>query len=413
MSVADVSASRTDIPDHVPDSLVLRWALATAPGVENDPYAANIMLQKDHDIFYSPLMRSPTDPGAWVITRSALIREAFLKPSLFINKDCSGLATLVGGNWDLIPLEIDAPDHLKYRVLLNPLFTPKRMATMEADIRKAAVDLIEKVKDQGCCEFDSAFAHPFPASIFLTLLGLPLDMTDQFVEWELTLLRAKTFEIRAEAAKAVRDYLVDIIEQRRKSPTGDLVSFATQATVEGRPLTDDEILGICFLLFVGGLDTVTSTMGFIFKHLAENPEIQQRLRENPELIDKATEEYLRAFAVVNSPRHVAEDTVFHGVHMKKGDRVILAMTLGGRDEAEYADADVIDLDRKGPRHMSFATGPHNCIGQHLARREIRVALEEWLARVPTFGIKPGEKPVTQGMTVFGVDYLPLVWPVAE
>lgn len=408
--MSSTTALGSEIPSHVPADLVRRWALASAPGVEADPYAANKTLFDGPDIFYTPLMKSPSDDGAWVITRSKLIREALLNPQLFESKDCSGLATLVGGNWDLIPLEKDPPEHLQYRILLNPLFTPGRMRAMDEGIRALANELIDKFADKGGCEFDGEFGRPFPVSIFLKLMGLPLDMTDQFVEWELTLLRAETFDIRQTGARAVRDYLAGIIAERRKQPTDDLVSFTVKAVVNGKPLTDDEIMGICYLLFVGGMDTVTSTLGFIFKHLAENPANQQRLRDDPEIMTAAVEELLRAHAVVNSPRHAAQDMEFHGVQMKKGDRVVLAMTIAGRDEAEYEGADVVDFDRKASsRHISFAVGPHNCIGQHLARREIRIALEEWLKRVPHFTIAPGETPVTQGMTVFGVDHLPLVW----
>ena len=412
MAVPTETSSQEDVPAHVPDELVRHVTFATAPGAEIDPYAANKPLLDGPPIFYSPLMKSPTDNGTWVVTRTSLIREILTRPESFSSADCSGLATLAGGGWDLIPLEKDPPDHLKYRVLLNPVFAPNRMAEMEDNIRGIAVDLIDRMLTKDECEFDRDFGRPFPASIFLNLMGLPLELTDQFVEWELTLLQGETFEIRAEAAQAVRDYLVEVIHQRRAAPIDDLISFTVQAKVAGQPLTDDEILGICYLLFVGGLDTVTSTLGFMFKHLAEDQENQQRLSRSPEIIPAAMEEMLRAFAVVNSPRHVSHDMTFHGINMKKGDRIVLAMTIAGRDDREYSNADLIDFDRGSTRHVSFATGPHNCIGQHLARRELRIALEEWMKRVPRFKIKAGKTPITHGVTVFGVHKLPLTWSAA-
>jgi cytochrome P450 len=179
--------------------------------------------------------------------------------------------------------------------------------------------------------------------------------------------------------------------------------------VDGRDVTDAEALAICFLLFTAGLDTVAATLGFIFKHLAEHPAHQQRLRDNPSLIPAAVEEYLRAFPIVVSTRLVVRDLDFHGVKMKAGERVTLGLMLAGRDAREFPQPDEVDFDRENVSHISFAAGPHRCLGSHLARRELTVALGEWLARVPPFRLKPGETPVTHSIGPFGVDYLPLVW----
>jgi cytochrome P450 len=401
--------SDTDIPAHVPRELVRRWALATAPGVELDPYTANGPLLDGPDVFYTPLMKSPSDSGSWVVTRAELIREVFQDPDTFVSKANSGLSLLVGGGWDLIPLEKDPPDHAKYRALLNPLFAPARINEMEAGIRRMAVGLIDSFVAKGECEFMAAFGRPFPVTIFLQLMGLPLEQTTRFLEWEDVILHAPTFEERAVAARAIKAYLLEMMAERRARPLGDLISFAVTAEVDGRKLTDDEVLGICFLLFVAGLDTVASTLGFVFKFLAQSPDHQRLLRAQPELIADAMEEIIRAHAVVNSPRHAGRDVNFHGAPMKKGDRVVLAMTIASRDEREFDRPNEIDFKREDIRHTSFAAGPHRCLGSHLARREIRIAIEEWLARVPPFRIKTGHVPVTHGTTVFGVDQLVLAW----
>jgi cytochrome P450 len=280
---------------------------------------------------------------------------------------------------------------------------------MEAGIRRMAVSLIEAFAGRGECEFMAAFGRPFPVTIFLQLMGLPLDLTPRFLQWEDVILHAPTFEERAVAARAIKAYLLEMMAARRERPLSDLISFAVTAEVDGRKLTDDEVLGICFLLFVAGLDTVASTLGFVFKFLAENPGHQRLLREEPELIPDAMEEIIRAHAVVNSPRHVGRDVNFHGAPMKKGDRVVLAMTIASRDEREFDRPEQIDFRRENLRHTSFAAGPHRCLGSHLARREIRIALEEWIRRIPQFRIKAGDVPVTHGTTVFGVDHLVLAW----
>lgn len=255
----------------------------------------------------------------------------------------------------------------------------------------------------------AAFGRPFPVSIFLQLMGLPQEQMARFLGWEDQILHGPNFEARAVAAKAIKSYLLQMIEERRRQPTGDLISFAVTARKAGEPLSDDDVLGICFLLFVGGLDTVASVLGYAFKHLAEHQENQALLRREPALIPNAVEEILRAHAVVQSPRHAARDVNFHGAPMKKGDRVILAGSVAARDERSYPQAQVIDFKRENVSHLTFAVGPHRCLGSHLARRELRIALEQWTTRVPQFRLEPGAVPVTHGTTVFGVDFLPLVW----
>jgi cytochrome P450 len=181
------------------------------------------------------------------------------------------------------------------------------------------------------------------------------------------------------------------------------------ARINDRQLTENEKIGMCFLLYVAGLDTVTNQLGFIFKHLAEHPEDQQKLRDEPELIPNAIEEFIRGYGVVNTVRLVTRDVNFHGVDMKSGDLIFLLAALSGRDEEKFENASTIDYTRKTQSHISFAAGPHRCAGSHLARRELRAALEEWLARIPTFRIKDGETPRTGLGGVMTVFELPLAW----
>jgi cytochrome P450 len=167
-------------------------------------------------------------------------------------------------------------------------------------------------------------------------------------------------------------------------------------------------MGMFYVLYVGGLDTVYSTIGWIIHHLATHPEVQQRLRDHPELLPQAIEEFCRAFSVVVTHRSVREDFVFHGVPMKKGDEVNLPIMLANRDPAVFADPHTVDIDRK-PRHITFGTGTHNCVGLHLAKREMRIVVEEFLKTFDNIRIKPGETPRYHTGRTFGFDYLPLVW----
>jgi cytochrome P450 len=401
------SAKPYDVPDHVPRHLVRDWNFPVAPGAQQDPFKAISVLHDGPDIFWAPTVRN--DHPAWVVTRHDLIREVLQDPATFSSKAIAGFSRLLGESWDLIPLEKDPPDHARYRTLMNPLFSPSRVAKIEESVTDTAAALIEKIRAKGEAEFITEFARPFPVTVFLSLMGLPLELTSQFLSWEDGLLHGKTMQDRITAAGAIKQYLQEMIAKRRAAPTDDLISFAVTSEVEGRKLDDEEVLGICYLLFVGGLDTVAALLGFTFKHLAENAESQALLRREPELIPNAIEEFLRAHAPVITARFVTRDTEFHGVSMKAGECISLCTGLAGRDEREFPDPHKIDFRRENQRHITFSAGPHRCIGSHLARREFKIALDLFLSRIPPFRVKTGQTPITHATGVFGVDYLPIVW----
>jgi cytochrome P450 len=292
---------------------------------------------------------------------------------------------------------------------MNPVFAPKRLKLVEADIQTTARRLVDSALAKGQSEFISDFAEVFPVTIFLSLMGLPHDHTSQFLAWEHGILHTPDLETRIESTRAVRDYLATLVRDRRKRPADDLISFVIASDVAGRPVTDQEATSMCLLLFMAGLDTVTAALGFIFKHLAEHPGHQQQLRDDPSLIPGAIEELLRAYPLAVGNRVITRDVEFHGVTMKAGERISMPTMLAGRDANTFAQPDVVEFRREGASHITFAAGPHRCLGSHLARRELKCALEEWLNRAPPFRVKSGETPRAHASAVFGVDYLPLTW----
>lgn len=399
-----------EVPAHVAaDRVVPEFSFATAAGGDRDPFLAISTLHCGPDIVYAPHGRG--NLASWILTRSELIREVLQDPQTFSSKNNSAVTAVMGESWDLIPLEKDPPEHGHYRTLMNPLFSPSRIDALDADVRRTAVELIETFKASGECNFIADFGTPFPVTVILRLMDLPLEMSAQFLDWEYALLRGK--DLGADRAKAaglaIRDYLLGVIEERRRAPGDDLISVAVAGSIEGRPLNEEEILGIAFMLFLGGLDTVAATLGFVFKHLAEDLENQRLLRAEPALIPNAIEELLRAYPVVNCNRFVTRDIDFHGVRMRKGDNVSCPTMLAGRDEREFPEPHRIDFRRPSPRHITFSAGPHRCIGSHLARRELKIAIEEWLTRLPEFRLKPGIVPPTHSSGVCGVDFLPIQW----
>ncbi len=317
-------------------------------------------------------------------------------------------ASMLGVNMPLNPIEIDPPDHHGHRRNLNPLFTPKAVNGMGDSVRRTCNELISKFADKGGCEFIHDFAIPFPTYIFLDLMDMPREKAGDFLEWEEKLMRAPDPMQRAEAARAIFHYLEEHKERQTENPTNDLNRAITTAMFYDRPLTHLEKMGMYYVLYVGGLDTVYSTLGWVMRHIATHPGVQERLRDNTGDIPAAVEELSRAFSVVVTHRQVREDYTFHGVPMKRGEELNLPLARADRDPAVVEKPHEVDIDRK-PRHLNFGTGVHNCLGVHLAKREMRVVIEEFLGRFNNIRIREGETYRYHTGRTFGVDYLPLVW----
>jgi cytochrome P450 len=283
------------------------------------------------------------------------------------------------------------------------------MAKLEDRIRGYAVEYIEAFRARGSCEFMNDFAFEFPIKVFLELMGLPMDRVQEFLEWEMGLLHNHDLSKIAAATRKVVDYLREQIEDRRRRPTEDLITYGVQAQIDGRSLTEDELVGFTFNLFIGGLDTVSTNMGLEFAHLATHPEDQALLRAHPERIPDAIEEFMRGYGAVTTFRTCSKATELNGIAIAPGDKVAMSTTLAGRDPDEYAQPNDIVLDRK-PKHVSFGYGPHLCVGMHLARRELRIAMEEFLRRIPPFRLQEGHK-LNYMLGMIQPVALPLVWDV--
>ena len=272
MSVATSSYTK---PAHIPDSLVREIHIQQLPGAEDHPAEAICKLHDGPDIFWTP--HSTQLMPSWVVTRFELFREILQDPETFSSKHIAGFSRLLGEQWDLIPLEKDPPHHTRYRIAMNPLFAPNKVNEITDSVMGVAQKLLDDALKVGHCEFINGFSRPFPVVVILRLMGLPLDEMPRFLAWEDDLLRGDTVEARVTAATEIKEYLLEVVADRRENPADDLVTFATTCEIDGELLNEEEVLGIVYLLFVGGLDTVASMLGFIFRHLAENPGHQQRL----------------------------------------------------------------------------------------------------------------------------------------
>lgn len=402
---ANVDPLERPTPEHVPSELVWPHSLDDYNRELEDPFVSGGRLHDGPDIFWAK--NAVLGDQGWVLTRQALIQEAFTDTGHFSSS--RQVLKQLGEDWKLNPLEYDPPQHYQYRKILNPFFTPVAIARLNDSVMGVCQELMERFADRGSCEFISDFAEDFMSYIFLDFMNLPRDMQPQFLEWERGMLDPSDPMKRVTSMKAVMGYLQGYIDEQRENPTTDMMKGIFAAEVEnGRPLNPGEIMGMVYLIYVAGLDTVLSTMGWVFRYLAGDQALQDRLRENPDDIKNAVEEFLRAFGVATPHREVTEDFNFHGVEMKKGDYVFLATYLASRDPQAYENPHQIDIDRKS-RHVTLAAGPHICLGANLARRELRTVIEAFVTRFKNIRIPEGEQYKFHCGGVLGVDYLPLEW----
>lgn len=413
--MSETKEKYSDIPSHVPEELIFDYNPDTAPNFEREPYKEWLKLRDYPPVFFSPAtpeqrMWTPDVPGRWFITKAEYVREAYQSPDPFSSSDLGFGGDGIDAPRRFVPLSLDPPEHTKNRVLIAPLFSPKNIDRLEEQVRDITNELLDDFIKKGEGDFMHDFARVFPGIVFMILMGLPLEQKEQFLDWEDRFFHPQSAEEHFEVQAKIFHYLRDLIAEKRKNPADDLVSLLIDAKVDGESLPQADIEDFCFLLYAAGLDTVNAGLGHIFKFLAEHPEVQKELRADPDKIHGFVEEMLRMHAWVNTGRKLVSDIDFHGVKMKKGDSVTLNAFLASRDPDEYDDPDSADITREPNPHFAFGAGPHRCAGSHLARRELRVAVREWVNRIPEFTTVPDKPPLYHvGGAMLALRSLPLTW----
>jgi cytochrome P450 len=385
------------------------------------PLAAGSYLRKADELREeSPAFFNSYGPGYWIFTRYEEVRDIYRDPDLFSSESITP--------WEpepvyrFIPTQIDRPDHVLYRRILNPWFSPDAVNRIAPAARDLCRSLVEETAPKGRCNVVRDFALRYPTEVFLTMIGVPAKDADLFLPWVEDFFGGFSgdpagLEPMVEALDGIRRYWAEVVAERQRDDTsreGDLASHLVHAAQFGdRPLTDTEILDMLVVLTLAGLDTVRASLGYLFLHLASNPEDRRRLVDEPELIPLAIEESLRFYTIIfGDGRKVTRDAEFYGRQLRTGDMVYALVSGANRDPREYEQADEFVLDRSGNHHFGFAGGPHRCLGIHLARREMQIALEEWLRVIPDFRVAAGAGLLERGGgAMTSLLDLPLEWDV--
>jgi len=365
------------------------------PEVARNPQPIYSLLQASTPVFR-------LDGVGVIVASRAGVDEVLRNPDLF----SSGVnAHDLKTKRPLIPLQIDPPDHKKYRKLLDPLFAPQRMKLLEESTVRLVNELIDGFVEADEIDFSQQFSTPYPSQVFLTMFGLPMAELPRFLAMKDGVIRPDvvvgqefghpdTEAHQQRTADSIYEYFEEVIDERAGAPRDDFLSHFLTAEVDGDRLTHEEILDICFLFLIAGLDTVTASLDCFYGHLAEHPETRRKLVEETDAIPAMVEEMLRwETPVMGGARVATSDTRIGEFEIAEGEMVMALLGAANVDAAEFPDADQLVFDREVNRHLAFGGGIHRCLGSHLARLELRVALREWHRRIPDYRIKPGAELV--------------------
>jgi cytochrome P450 len=312
--------------------------------------------------------------------------------------------------YGLPPISSDPPLHTWTRRLLLPWFSHKRVDGYVPLTRDLCKKLLDGFAGSGHADAAADYAQQIPVRVIAHILGVSPDLSDTFTLWVRDILEfADDAERRQRGAEGLLNYFLGQLEERRANPGDDLLSELLTTEVDGKPVDDGIVLGMAALALIAGVDTTWSAIGSSLWHLATHPDDRKRLVAEPELMPTAIEELLRAYSPVTMAREVTEDVVYAGCPMKAGDKVLMNFPAANRDPEAFEHPEVVQLDRAHNRHVAFGSGIHRCAGSNLARMELQVALEEWLARIPDFSLAEGAEVAWAGGQVRGPRICPVVF----
>ena len=379
------------------------------PGYVEDPYGIWDELRAT-----CPVATTQRRGRAWLPTRYADVTAIAHDTTTFSSTDVAVIAIEpVEGEDDVLPYGLppitsDPPLHTWTRRLLLPWFSHRRVESYETLTREICGSLIKEFYDEGRADAAVDYAQQIPVKVISHILAVPDDMSEAFTGWVRDSLEfADDPERRRRGNYGIGQFLWSKVQERKESLGDDLISDLLAARHEDEPLEDSIVLGMAMLTLIAGVDTTWSAIGASLWHLATHDEDRERLVANPALMDTAVEEFLRAYAPVTMARLVMTDTEVAGCPMRAGDKVMMSFPAANRDPSVFERANEVVLERTANRHVAFGSGVHRCAGSNLARMELRVAIEEWLRRIPEFHLDPGSPVTWAGGQVRGPRSIPV------
>ncbi len=370
--------------------------------MDKDPFEG-FLAYRDSDPFWSESF-----DGFWVFTRYDECRDIMQDSDLFTKHGAQ--VPLRKLDYPLMPSEFDPPYQMKLRSVVLPLMTAAKMDRLEPNMHTVCRQLIDGFKYRGHCDVISEFARKYPIAIFGDLFGLPMERREEFRQLAETFLHNQS--VQSSAWNSIREIIREELQSRRSAPQEDMLTGIAHGQIDGETITEDVAINLASTVFLGGLDTLPSNIGWAFKYLADHPDLRHELAADPTLASGAAEEFLRLFPSVPKTVRVAKrDARFHGVDLQAGDRVVGLVSVAHRDADQFEDPLTLDFQRESNRHMAFAVGSHRCLGSHLARHELEVAFQEWHAAIPDYRVARDSDLSYHGGGVFALEHLPLDWDV--
>jgi len=412
MSAAAMSP-KVPKPAHIPEAAVYDYDAYRDPELFTDPFARIARMVAEAP----PVFWTPRNGGHWVVQGYEPLFNAYRDYETFTSEYMKPeqLQAMMPPGTPRIPqsrpINLDPPEHTKWRAPLQKTFSPKAALAMRDDIRALANELVDAIAAAGRCDFMPAVAEQLPVRIFIKMFGLPGERHAEYRQLAKEHLAGITVNPQQGIVKTLKlvEVMRDTILERREHPRDDILSMLWQAGVDGKPTTLEDMEDYAVLLFIAGLDTVVNGMGIIMRLLAEQPALQDELRVNPKNIPEAVEEMLRRYSFTVPVRFVRKDTVFDGVTMKAGERVLMYDPAADIDPKKFKDPLSYDWRREEKTHIAFGGGPHRCLGAHLARLELQIITEVVLQKIPRFRLDPASPPRYHGGHVIGPESLTLVW----
>jgi cytochrome P450 len=388
-----MSGTDTEHATGGPGAPVSDWATdydIFDPAYVNDPFGVWDELRER-----CPIAHTDRWGGSWLPTRYADVTEIARDIETFPSG--GGIAVMPPAHgqpgssqpallpYGVPPISADPPLHTWTRRLILPWMSPQRTLSYEPMTRDLCNRLIDGFIQTGRADLAADYAQQIPVRVIAHILGVPAEMSDTFTGWVRDVLEfAFDAERRQRGTFGVIDFFRKALDERRANPGDDLISELLHTEIDGQPIEESVILGMCSLMLIAGVDTTWSAIGSSIWHLATHPDDRRRLVAEPELMDTAVEEFLRAYSPVTMARRLMNDVDYKGCPMKAGERVLMNFPGANRDPEAFERADEVLIDRTLNRHVAFGAGIHRCAGSNLARMELRISIETWLKRIPEF-----------------------------